>query len=137
MDPRAPAVVFAPGSHGTELGPAWRNAPSTDSQNCCGSPSPRPTGTHAARPARPAWPIQDRSNTVLPLPGGPDTTVTRTGAASRPNSLGRKTTPPAPASATRPATASDPTADTTFPIIDRDWVRTLLATEIAFASDLT
>src|SRR5262249_24632127 len=57
--------------------------------------------------------------------------------ASRPKSLDRETTPPAPARATPPATASDPTADTMFPIIDRDWVRTLLATAIAFASDVT
>src|SRR5262249_22306125 len=93
-----------------------------DSQNCCGSASPRPTGTHAARPARLLWAIQDRSSTVLPLPGGPDTTVTRVGAASRPNSLGRETTLPAPGPATPQATGSDPMADTMFPIIDRDAV---------------
>ena len=54
----------------------------------------RPAGTHAARSARPASLIQDRSRTVLPLPGGADTTVTRADAASRSNSPGRETTPP-------------------------------------------
>src|SRR5262249_27241700 len=93
------------------------SAPVTDSQNCCESRSPRPAGTHAARPARPAWPIQDRSSTVLPLPGGADTTITRAGAASRPNGRGRATTPPAPGPTTPPATASDPTADPMLPII--------------------
>src|SRR5262245_27284944 len=34
-------------------------------------------GTHAAQPTAPVWPIQDRSSTVFPLPGGADTTVTR------------------------------------------------------------
>src|SRR6185312_12432065 len=36
-----------------------------------------PADTHAARPARAAPPIQDRSSTVLLLPGGADITVTR------------------------------------------------------------
>jgi len=47
-------------------------AASIDSQNRCGSRSPRPAGTHATRSdslAAPAWPIQDRSSTVFPLPG--------------------------------------------------------------------
>ena len=70
----------------------WRSAPSTDSQNRCGSRSSRPAGTHAARSARPASPIQDRSSTVLPLPGGADTTVTRADAPSRSHNPGRDTT---------------------------------------------
>jgi hypothetical protein len=41
-------------------------------------------------------PIQDRSSTVLPLPGGADTTVTLAAPASRSHSPGRETTPPAP-----------------------------------------
>ena len=53
-------------------GAVCRNAASTDSQNRCGSRSSRPAGTRATRsdsPAAPAWPIQDRSSTVFPLPG--------------------------------------------------------------------
>src|SRR5262249_49254324 len=99
-------------------------------------PRPPTPAPRAASPATPAQLIHDRSSTVLPLPGGPDTTVTRACAASRPNSLGRETTPPAPGPATPPATESDPTAAPMFPIIDRDWARALLATEIAFASDV-
>ena len=76
-------------------GPVWRSAPATDSQNRCGSRSARPAATHAARPASPPSAIQDRSSTVLPLPAGADTTVTRAGPPSRPNSPGRATTPPA------------------------------------------
>ena len=94
-----------------------RSAPSTDSQNRCGSRSPRPAGTHAARPAKPVSLIQDRSSTVLPLPAGADTTITRAGAASRPNSRGRATTPPAPGPAAPPATASAPAVDLMVPII--------------------
>jgi hypothetical protein len=60
-------------------GPVARSAPSTDSQNRRGSRFPRPAATHAARPARPASAIHDRSRTVLPLPAGADTTVTRAG----------------------------------------------------------
>ncbi|HYY19446.1 MAG TPA: hypothetical protein VE864_11445, partial [Streptosporangiaceae bacterium] len=47
-----------------------RSAANTDSQNRCGSRSPRPTVTHAARSSRPASLIQDRNRTVLPLPAG-------------------------------------------------------------------
>ncbi len=93
-----------------------RSAASTDSQNRCGSRSPRPTGTHAARPATPARLIQDRNSTVFPLPADADTTLTRA-APSRPNSRGRDTTPPAPGPAAPPATASAPTVDPMFPII--------------------
>jgi hypothetical protein len=84
-----------------------RSAPSTDSQNRCGSRSSRPTGTNAARPARPAWPIQDRSSIVLPLPAGADTTVTRADPPSRSHSPGRETTPPAPGPATLSAADSE------------------------------
>src|SRR5262249_1959861 len=94
-----------------------RSEPSTDSQNCCGSRSPRLTVTHAALPAAPAWLIHDRSRTVFPLPGGADTTVTRADVPSRSNSLGRETIPPAPGPATPPATVSDPTAGPMSPII--------------------
>src|SRR5262249_19305983 len=79
--------------------------------------SPRPAGTHATLPATPDWLIQDRSSTVLPLPGGADTTATRACAASRPNSRGRETTPPAPRPAAPPAAASAPTADPMAQII--------------------
>jgi hypothetical protein len=104
---RSGAAVIARTS--AEPGPVCRSAASTDSQNRCGSRSPRPTGTHATLPSRPARPIQDRSSTVLPLPADADTTVT--GAApSRSNSRGRDTIPRAPGRATRPATASDPSA---------------------------
>jgi hypothetical protein len=64
----------------------------------------------------PARLIHDRSSTVLPLPAGADTTVTRACAASRPNSRGRETTPPAPGPAAPPATASAPAADPMVPI---------------------
>ena len=40
--------VAVSGRTSTEPGAVWRSAPSTDSQNCCGSHSPRPIGTHAA-----------------------------------------------------------------------------------------
>ena len=78
-----------------------RRAPTTDSQNRCGSRTPRPASTHAARPARPAWPIHDRSSTVFPLPAAPDTTVTRAGpraARTAPDA-----TPPRPHQDERPA----------------------------------
>jgi hypothetical protein len=47
----------------------------------------------------------------LPLPAGADTTVTRAGPPSRPNSPGRATTPPEtpPAAAERDAAARDST----------------------------
>ena len=83
----------------------------------CGSRSPSPAGTHAALPATPAQLIQDRSSTVLPLPGGADTTLTRACAASRPNSRGRPTKPPAPRPAAPPATAPAPATDPIVPII--------------------
>ena len=83
-----------------------RNAPSADSQNRCGSGSSRPSVTHAARSARPDSLIQDLSSTVLPLPAGADTTVTRADAPSRSNRPRRETTPPAPGPATR--RAADP-----------------------------
>jgi hypothetical protein len=47
-------------------------------------PQPRWTGTHAARPARPASAIHDRSRSVFPLPAGADTSVTRPAVPSRP-----------------------------------------------------
>ena len=65
-----------------------RRASSTDSQNDCGSRSPRPTGTHAVLAPRPAALTHDRSSTVFPLPAGADTTVTRAAARSRANSPG-------------------------------------------------
>ena len=63
--PSPPAPAASPGA-------VCRNAASTDSHNRCGSRSSRPAGTRATRsdsPAAPAWPIQDRSSTVFPLPG--------------------------------------------------------------------
>jgi hypothetical protein len=63
--PSPPAPAATPGA-------VCRNAASTDSQNRCGSRSSRPAGTRATRsdsPAASAWPIQDRSSTVFPLPG--------------------------------------------------------------------
>ncbi len=71
-----------------------RNASATAIQNCCGSRSSRWTGTQAARSARPAAPIQDRSKNVFPLPGGADTWVTRAARPSRSNNSRRKTIPP-------------------------------------------
>ena len=88
-------------------GTVWRSAPSTESQNLCASRSSRPTSTHAARSPRPASPIQDRSSTVLPLPGGAETTVTRAGPSSRSHSPGRDTTPSVPGRATPRATDSE------------------------------
>jgi hypothetical protein len=67
--------------------------------------SSRPTGAHATRPAGAASLTQDRSSTVLPLPGGADTTVTRAGPSSRPNSPGR---PPRPRQEQRPARQRHP-----------------------------
>ena len=87
-------------------GAVRRSAPTTETQKFCGSRSSRPAGTHATRPAGAASLIQDRNSTVLPLPGGADTTVTRAGALSRSNSSGRATTPPAPGPATGSPTAS-------------------------------
>src|SRR6185312_17215805 len=40
----------------------------------------------------PAWPIQDRSSTVFPLPAGADTTITRADPSSRSHSPCRETT---------------------------------------------
>ena len=94
-------------------------------------PAARPPGTRTAhrraaraptRPARartgrrPACPIQDRSRTVLPLPGGADTTVTRAEESSCPHSPGRGTIPFAPA---RRATESDLSAGRIWPMIAR------------------
>jgi hypothetical protein len=101
-------------------GTVARSAPSTDSQNRCGSRSSGPAATHAARPARPAALIQDRSNTVLPLPAGADTTVTLAAPVRRPISPGRATTPPAPGATPRRETdpgPPDPPPDSTFRII--------------------
>src|SRR5262249_20284161 len=53
----------------------------------------------------------------LPLPAGADTTLTRACVASRPNSRGRDTTPPAPRPAAPPATASAPATNPIMPII--------------------
>src|SRR5262249_25225294 len=80
------------------------------------SRSPRPADTHAAYSARPASLIQDRSSTVLPLPAGADTTLTRA-IPRRSNSLGRETMPPEPGPAAPPATGSDPATDSMVPII--------------------
>jgi hypothetical protein len=95
-------------------GLVWRRAASTDSQNRCGSPSPRPTDTQAAQPAWSAWPIQERNNTVLPLPAEADTMAMRP-VASRSNSRGRETITRAPGRATSLATAPDPATDPTTP----------------------
>jgi hypothetical protein len=94
-----------------------RNAASTDSQNPCEPRSPRPAGTHAALPGTPAWLIHDRSSTVLPLPGGADTTLTLACAPSRPTSRGRDTTYPAPGLAAPPAAAATPVTDPIAAII--------------------
>lgn len=72
-----------------EPGVVRRSAPATESQKCCGSRSSRPTATHPVLSRRPASLIQDCSSTVLPLPAGADTTITRAGPASRPHSPGR------------------------------------------------
>src|SRR5262249_27774817 len=97
--------------------------------SCRGRPRPtphhpaRPPPAHAApppaaaRPPPPPPPIQDRNSTVLPLPGGADTTLTRACAVSRPNSRGRATTPPAPRPAPPPTAASAPATDPIVPII--------------------
>ena len=92
-------------------------AASTDSQNRCRSCSARPTGTHAAQFAAPAWLIQDRSSTVFPLPGGADTRVTRAEAPSRPTSRGRETIASAPGRAAPPEPTADPTTYATSQII--------------------
>jgi len=69
-----------------------------DSQSRCGFRSPASTGTHAARSARPAAPIHDRSSTVFQSPGGADTTVTRpTLRAARTARDGRRLLPFRPA----------------------------------------
>src|SRR5262249_60043069 len=81
-------------------------------------PPPRARAAPPRRhPATPDWLIHDRSSTVLPLPAGADTTITRARAPSRPTSRGRATTPPAPGPAAPPATAPAPTADPMVPII--------------------
>jgi hypothetical protein len=49
------------------------SAPSTKSQNRCGSPSSRPNGSHATRFASPATLTDDRSKTVFAPLGGADT----------------------------------------------------------------
>ena len=58
-----------------------RSAATADSQKCCGSCSRPSTATQATRSPRPLWLIQDRTSTVLPLPAGAHTWVTR-GAVS-------------------------------------------------------
>jgi hypothetical protein len=58
-------------------GTVYRSAPSTASPPPLRIPLISPADTHAARPARPAPPIQDRGSTILPLSGGADITVTR------------------------------------------------------------
>ena len=68
----------------------WRSASSTDSQNRCGSRSSPPAGTYATLSARPAAAIHDRNRTVLPLPGGAETTVTRCEAPGRWTASGGK-----------------------------------------------
>ncbi|MGH3296001.1 MAG: hypothetical protein ACRDP7_29800 [Trebonia sp.] len=92
----------------------WRGPCRWGTQNRCGSRSPRPAGTHDARPPAPAWPSHDRSSTVFSLPTGADTTVTRAAPASRPSSTGRGTTVPGTRSAPSPAEeAGPPAADVT------------------------
>ena len=99
--PSPPAPAATPGA-------VCRNAASTDSQNRCGSRSPRPAGTHATRsdsPAAPAWPIQDRSSAVFPLPAG-GRRHSHPGRPQQPwDNQGRETTPPAPRPAAPRATA--------------------------------
>ena len=55
--------------------------PGADIQNRCASRSTLPPGTHAVSCVRPVLVIHDRSTTVLPLPGGADTSTTRAGPA--------------------------------------------------------
>ena len=107
------------GRTSADPGSARLSAPSTASQNLCGSRSSRPTATDATRPLGAASAIHDRSKTVFPLPGGADTTVTRAGAPSRASSPGRDTTRPAPWPASGPATAPGSCADPTATIIAR------------------
>ena len=114
--PSPPAPAATPGA-------VCRNAASTDSRNRCGSRSSRPAGTDATRADRPAWLIQDRNSTVLPLPAGAAITATRAGPASRPNSPGRATTLPVPDAVTRPATESDIPPGPTPRIIPRSRTR--------------
>src|SRR6185312_11146686 len=59
------------------------------------SRSPSGARSFSSRPARPVPPIQDRSSTVLPLPGGADTTVTRPVAPIRSPTARTETTPTA------------------------------------------
>jgi hypothetical protein len=90
-----------------------RSAATTASHNRCGSRSSRPTGTHAARSARPAAPIHDRSSTVLPRrhhrhPGRRPEPPEEPRMAHDPSHTSRRDPP---------ATASDPPADPMAPII--------------------
>ena len=74
----------------------------------------RHPGTQAARPARTASSIHDRSRNVFPLPAGADTSVTRAAPPSRPNSAWRDTTPRT-AGATGASAVPDRTAGSTAP----------------------
>ena len=92
-----------------------RSAPSTDSQNRCGSRSSPCTGTHAAHAARPLSAIQERTRSVFPLPGGADTSVTRPAAPSSSKSPGRETTPARTAGAAGVSAVPDQVAGLTAP----------------------
>jgi hypothetical protein len=89
---------------------AARSSRMTESQKRWASRSPRSTGTQAIRSPIPASPIHDRSKTVLPLPGGAETSVTppATPADSRANSARRATTGGAHTPRIPPARGAEP-----------------------------
>ena len=66
-----------------------RNESRTESQNACGSCSPRPTDTHATRSPRPSAAIHERNRNVFPLPAGAETSTTRSAPVSSSNRPGR------------------------------------------------
>src|SRR4029077_1310802 len=70
----------------------------------CGSRSWPCTGTHAAREARPVWPIHERSKNVFPLAADADIRTTRSAPASRAERARRETIPPWTAGTTTAAT---------------------------------
>ncbi len=96
-----------------------RSAPVTETHSRCGSRSSAGTVTQAAHPARPDSVIQDRSKTVLPLPGGADTCTTRCASVSRWNRPGRETTPSRTAGAAGASTAPDQAASSTADLLGR------------------
>ena len=96
-----------------------RSAPSTESQNRCGSRSSPCTGTHAASPARFASAIQEASRSVFPLPAGADTSVTRPAPSSRAKSPGRETSPSRTAGAAGALVLPDRSAGPTTPSLTR------------------